>query len=67
MSPLKIADLPPGSLEKLKSLERELGDVYVIAYDEPLMPARLNEQQMAALQRAESEIGVCLVAYRKAV
>jgi hypothetical protein len=39
--------------------------VYVVAYDQPVVPARLNPEQIKALQDTEREVGACLVAYEK--
>lgn len=61
-----FASLTPEQLEKLKQLEGELGDVYVLAYEQPPQPAHLDEEKLHALQEAERELeGVVLVAYRK--
>ncbi|MBI3947129.1 MAG: hypothetical protein HY321_14485 [Armatimonadetes bacterium] len=60
------ADLTPEQLHKIEELERDLGGVYVIAYEQPPVPAHLSDEQMERLQSAERELpGVVLVAYRK--
>ena len=50
-------------MAKLESLEKALGDVYVVAYEKPVVPAQLKPEQVKLLQQAERELGVCLVAY----
>lgn len=59
---LDVANLKPEAVEKLKSLEAELGKV-VVAYDQPKRPATLTENQVHRLQQLEVELGVCLLAY----
>lgn len=51
--------------QKVRELERTLGNVYVIAYDQPVIPAALNRDQVSELERVERELGVFLVAYEK--
>ncbi len=62
-----VAALSAEALTKVKALEETLGGVYVIAYEKPLAPAHLTQEQLDALQALESELGVCLIAYRKLV
>lgn len=61
-----FASLTPEQEQKLHDLEKQLGNVYVIAYEQPLVPARLADDEMELLQDAEKKMpGVVLVAYRK--
>ncbi len=61
-----IASLTPEQEQRLKSLEQELGNVYLIAYEQPLTPAHLSDDQLDKVQDLERQIpGVVLVAYRK--
>jgi len=60
-----LAQLTPDQVAKLQEFEQKLGSAYVLAYDDPLIPARLTDEQMAELRKVEAELGVCLVAYRK--
>lgn len=62
----QMAQLTPQQLARVQQLEQQLGEVYVVAYQAPLLPAELTAQQLQALQSAERELGACLVAYRKA-
>ena len=59
-----VASLDPRAIAKLEAMEKSLGDVYVVAYEKPVAPAHLTPQQVNALQQAEHELGVCLVAYQ---
>lgn len=59
-----IAHLNASAVAKVESVERKLGDVYVLAYEKPLIPAELTPEQVKILQQAEHDLGVCLVAYQ---
>ena len=62
----KIAQLGRQQVERVQELERELGGVFVVAYERPLRPAKLTDEQVAKLQAAEDETGgVYLVAYEQ--
>lgn len=62
----RFATLTQVQEDKLKEVEAELKNVYVIAYEKPLEPARLTEDQLEKLQEAEHDMpGVVLVAYGK--
>ena len=61
-----IAQLSQQQLARVQDLEKKLGGVYVVAYQQPVAPAPLTPEQLQALQAAEREVGACLVAYRKA-
>lgn len=61
----RIAQLSPEALAKIQAVERQLGGRYVIAYEQPVVPAKLTPEQLNALQAVEREIGACLVAYEK--
>ena len=62
----RIASLTPEQERKVQDVEKALGSVYVIAYDQPLAPARLADDELETLQDVEKEMpGVVLVAYRK--
>lgn len=59
-----VAHLAPAEVAKVEAVERSLGQVFVVAYEKPTVPAQLTPQQIEALQKAERELGVCLVAYQ---
>lgn len=59
-----VAQLGPAQVAKVEAVERALGHVYVVAYENPSVPAQLTPKQLEALQQAERELGVCLVAYQ---
>lgn len=62
----RLASLTPDQEQKVREVEQALGDVYVIAYEQPLVPAHLEEDELRTLQQAESELpGIVLVAYQK--
>ena len=62
----KIAQLGRQQVERVQELERDLGDVFVVAYEKPLRPAKLTDEQLAKLQAAEEKTGgVYLVAYEQ--
>ena len=60
----QVAHLDPPAIAKVEAMERTLGDVYVVAYEKPMTPAQLTPEQVNILQKAERDLGVCLVAYR---
>ena len=63
----RIASLGAEEEKLLRDVEKQLGNVYVIAYEQPLVPARLADDELEVLQEAEQKMpGVVLVAYRKA-
>ena len=61
----RIASLSPDVLAKVQSVEQQLGDVCVVAYQYPLVPAPLSAGQLKKLRALEREVGICLVAYQK--
>ncbi len=62
----QLASLSPEALAKVQDLEQKLGGICVVAYQKPIAPAPLSDQQVKMLQQAEKDIGACLVAYRLA-
>ena len=60
----QVASLNPAAVTRVEALERSLGDVYVVAYEKPVEPAKLTPQQISLLQQAEKDLGVCLIAYK---
>jgi hypothetical protein len=69
MSELKAkpAVLTDDEIEKVRTLEHELGDsVAVVAYAKPLVPAELTAAKLKRLRQLEQELGdVCLVAWQQ--
>lgn len=66
MAGMKVdfARLSDEQLEAVRELEGNLG-VVLLAYTQPLIPAELTDEQLAALKKAEQTMpGVCLVAYQ---
>ncbi len=62
----KPAVLDDEKLDKVRSLEHQLGDdVAVVAYTKQYEPAELTDEQLQRIQQLESELGVFLVAWRK--
>ncbi len=62
---LKAAQLDGGRIEKLQSLEKELG-TWIVAVEPQAQVAVLSDDQLRRLQDAERELGVVLLAYRPA-
>ncbi len=62
---LKAAHLDGGGMQKLQSLEKELG-TWVVAVEPQAQVASLSDEQLKRLQDAERELGVVLLAYRPA-
>ena len=61
----RVAALSAQDLAKVQAAENQLGGVYLIAYEQPVSPAPLTPEQLDELQELETQLGVCLVAYRK--
>jgi hypothetical protein len=59
-----VAHLAPADVAKVEAVEKTLGDVYVVAYEKPAVPAQLTPEQVQVLQQAERDLGVCLIAYQ---
>ncbi|MBC8093617.1 MAG: hypothetical protein H7Y15_17120 [Pseudonocardia sp.] len=58
------ADLDDSALARVRALEEQLG-CPLVAYTPETPYAPLTSEQVAALQRAEAELGVQLLAYRR--
>jgi hypothetical protein len=61
---LRPADLDDGALDKVRALEEQLG-CPLVAYAPETPYAPLTDEQVAALQRTEAQLGVRLLAYRR--
>jgi hypothetical protein len=59
---MKVAELDPARLEKVRKLEEELG-AYVVALEPQFRLAELTAEQLGRLEAAEKELGVVLLAY----
>jgi len=59
---MRIARCSDTQLDRITSLERELG-VSVVAYERRPAPAALSSQQLAKLQALETELNLTLVVY----
>ncbi len=62
----QIAPLSPDALARVQDLEKKLGGVCIVAYQQTVTPAPLTPDQLKLLQQTEKDIGACLVAYRMA-
>jgi hypothetical protein len=62
---LKAAQLDGGCMEKLRSLEKELG-TWIVAVEPQAQVAPLSDDQVRRLQDAERELGVVLLACQPA-
>ncbi len=64
---VKVAMLGTDEVAKVRALEEKLGDDYVVlAYDKPLEPAELTDEQLTQLKDVEAELDTAyLVAYKK--
>ncbi|WP_219417595.1 hypothetical protein [Pseudonocardia nigra] len=60
---LRPAQLDDTALDKVRHLEQELG-CPLVAYARETPYAPLTDEQVAALQRAEAELGVRLLAFQ---
>ncbi|PVZ07675.1 hypothetical protein [Actinomycetospora cinnamomea] len=62
---LRPAALDEAALDDVRRLEERLGTP-VVAYEATSPYADLTDEQLAEIQRAESALGVRLLAYRRA-
>ncbi|MFC4942112.1 hypothetical protein [Pseudonocardia sp. GCM10023141] len=60
---LRPAELDATALAKVRTLEQQLG-CPLVAYSPETPFAPLTDEQVAAVQRTEAELGVQLLAYR---
>jgi len=62
----KLAMLNAQQVAKVRELEAQLGDdVVILAYDKPLEPAELTDEQVEKIKQAEAELEkVYLVVYK---
>ena len=58
------AELDDAGLQRLQSLETELGKT-VVAVESQCEPATMTSEQLDKLKKAEQELGVVLVAYEQ--
>ncbi len=61
-SAVKVAQLDETNLNRLRTLENELG-ARIVAFEKQYPLANLSEEQLKQLQTAEKELDVVLVAY----
>lgn len=59
LEPAKISD---AEIEKIKSLEQEMGKV-LLAVEKPRRIANLSEEQLDSLKKTEESLGCVMVAY----
>ena len=59
LEPAKISD---NEIEKIKSLEQEMGKV-LLAVEKPRRIAKLSEEQLESLKKTEESLGCVMVAY----
>ena len=62
MDPLKIADLTPEKVAKLRELEEKFG-FQLMAFEAGEKFAEPNAEQLAAIQSVEKEMDVTLLAF----
>jgi hypothetical protein len=58
------ARLKKTQLKKVQELEKELGDVYLLAIEKTPAIAILSKEHLAKVQKLEKELGVILIAYK---
>jgi hypothetical protein len=51
-------------LKKIQALEKELGNVYLLAVEKAPTIASLSKEALAKIQKLEKELNVILVAYK---
>jgi len=59
---MKVAELDPARLGKVRELEEKLG-VYVVALEPEFHLSELTAEQLGQLEAAEKELAVVLLAY----
>jgi len=64
LASIKYARLTDSQLKKIQNLEKELGNVYLLAVEKVPTIASLSEKDLSKIQKLEKEIGVILVAYK---
>lgn len=61
----KFANLDETSLERVKELESQMDNIYILALEPRVDLAELSAEQVARLQALEQELGVVLLAYNQ--
>lgn len=61
---IRYARLTESQLKKIQALEKELGNVYLLAVEKAPTIASLSEEDLAKIQELEKELSVILVAYK---
>jgi len=61
---MKYASLTESQLKKIQALEKELGNVWLLAFEKVPTVASLSKEDLAKIQKLEKEIGAILIAYK---
>ncbi len=61
----KFANLDEASLARVKELETQMDNIYILALEPRVELAELSAEQVARLQALEQELGVVLLAYNQ--
>jgi len=61
---MKYARLTESPLKKIQALEKELGNVWLLAFEKSPTIASLSKEDLAKIQKLEKELGVILIAYK---
>lgn len=64
LSSIRYARLTESQLKKIQALEKELGNVYLLAVEKAPTIASLSKEDLAKIQKLEKELSVILVAYK---
>lgn len=59
----KFANLDEASLDRVKELESQMDDVYILALEPRVELADLSSDQVEQIRALEQELGVVLLAY----
>lgn len=61
----KLANLDEAGLERVKELESQMDNIYILALEPRVKLADLSEEQINRVQSLEDELGVVLLAYNE--
>jgi len=64
LASIRYAHLTESKLKKIQALEKEIGNIYLLAVEKTPSIASLSKEDLAKIQKLEKELGMILIAYK---
>jgi hypothetical protein len=61
---MKYARLTESQMKKIQALEKEIGNVWLLAFGKTPTIASLSQEDLVKIKKLEKELGVILIAYK---